>query len=158
MALQASSRMKNLLLFIPNLVRLCVRLLADARVPKTEKALVAGAIIYALIPLDLIPDMIPFVGQVDDAYLIALSLLRLMDRTDPAIVRQHWSGGGDVVELVGAMAMFAAKFLPRRIRRVLTSRVEVAADNLDLAKGLPKPLLRVQPEAELDAAESDPRL
>ncbi len=157
MALQASRRMKNLLLFIPNLVLLCVRLLTDARVPKTEKALVAGAIIYALIPLDLIPDMIPFVGQIDDAYLIALSLLRLAERTDPEIVREHWSGGGDVVELIGAMAMFAAKFLPQRIRRVLTARVEVASDNLDLAKGLPKPLLRTRPEPELDAASSEPR-
>ncbi len=155
MALHASRRMKNLLLFIPNLVILCVRLLTDARVPKTEKALVAGAIIYALIPLDLIPDMIPFVGQIDDAYLIALSLLRLAERTDPMIVREHWSGGGDVVELIGAMALFAAKFLPKRIRRVLTARVEVASDNLDLAKGLPKPLLRAQPEPELSAGSEN---
>lgn len=156
MALQANRRMKNLLLVIPNLVILCVRLLADARVPKTEKALVAGAIVYALIPLDLIPDMIPFVGQIDDAYLIALSLLRLGERTHPDIVREHWSGGGDVVELIGAMAMFTAKFLPKRIRRVLTARVEVASDNLDLAKGIPKPLLRTRPDPELDAAGSEP--
>jgi len=60
-----------------------VRLLGDSRVPTTEKALVAGAIIYAVIPFDLIPDMIPFVGQLDDAYLIAMTLLRLMDRTIP---------------------------------------------------------------------------
>ncbi len=153
MALQASRRMKNLLLFIPNLVLLCARLLADKRVPKTEKALVAGAIIYALIPLDLIPDMIPFVGQIDDAYLIALSLLRLAERTNPEIVREHWSGGGDVVELIGAMAMFAAKFLPKRIRRVLTAKVEVASDNLDL---IPKPLLRARPEPELEAVSSEP--
>lgn len=153
MALQASRRMKNLLLFIPNLVLLCARLLADKRVPKTEKALVAGAIIYALIPLDLIPDMIPFVGQIDDAYLIALSLLRLAERTNPEIVREHWRGGGDVVELIGAMAMFAAKFLPKRIRRVLTAKVEVASDNLDL---IPKPLLRARPEPELEAVSSEP--
>ena len=97
-ALLARRRLKNLLLFIPNMLLLCARLLADPRVPKTERALVAGAIIYAIIPFDLIPDMIPFVGQVDDAYLIALTLLRLMERTDPKVVREHWSGGGDVVE------------------------------------------------------------
>ena len=55
-ALKARSRLKNLLLFIPNMILLCGRLLTDARVPKTEKALVAGAIVYAIIPLDLIPD------------------------------------------------------------------------------------------------------
>ena len=87
------SRMKNLLLFVPNLVLLCGRLMVDPRVPTKERVLVAGAIIYAFMPFDLIPDMIPFVGQVDDAYLIALSLLRLATVTDPRVVRQHWRGG-----------------------------------------------------------------
>jgi uncharacterized membrane protein YkvA (DUF1232 family) len=127
---------------------LCARLLKDPRVPGTEKALLAGAIVYAIMPFDLIPDMVPFVGQIDDAYLIAMTLLRLMDRTDPAIVREHWSGGGDVVQLIGAAAMMAAKFLPKPIRRVLTSRVDAAPGKL---ADLKKPLLVVQPERELTA-------
>src|SRR6185369_2050763 len=118
------SRMKNLLLFVPNLVVLCGKLMVDPRVPAKERLLVAGAIAYAIVPLDLIPDMIPFVGQIDDAYLIALSLLRLMTIAEPAVVREHWRGGGDVVELIGSTALISAKFLPKRIRRVLTSRVE----------------------------------
>ena len=146
-ALKARSRLKNLLLFIPNMVLLCGRLLTDARVPKTEKALVAGAIVYAIVPLDLIPDMIPFVGQIDDAYLIAITLLRLIDRTDPKVVREHWNGGGDVVQLVEAMAMMTAKFLPKRIRRVLTSKVEIAPKK-DGAKGLQMPVLVVKPALE----------
>ena len=149
MAWQINRRLKNLLLFIPNMLLLCARLLTDSRVPATERALVAGAIVYALIPFDLIPDMIPFVGQVDDAYLIALTLLRLMKRTEPKVVREHWRGGGDVVELIGAAAMVAGKFLPKRIRRILTSRVEVAPGKLDDLKDFPKPLLvaRAEPEA-----------
>jgi len=149
MAAQINRRLKNLILFIPNMLLLCVRLLADKRVPAVDRALVAGAIVYAIIPFDLIPDMIPFVGQIDDAYLIALSLLRLMERTDPDIVREHWSGGGDVVELIGAAALMAAKFLPQRIRRVLTARVEVAPGKLEDLKNLPKPLLVARPELEL---------
>jgi len=148
-ALKARSRLKNLLLFIPNMVLLCGRLLTDARVPKTEKALVAGAIVYAIIPLDLIPDMIPFVGQIDDAYLIAMTLLRLIDRTDPAVVREHWNGGGDVVQLIEAMALLTAKFLPKRIRRVLTSKVEIDPKQSSKQKGLPLPVLVVKPGREL---------
>lgn len=148
-ALLARRRLTNLLLFIPNMLLLCARLLTDSRVPATERALVAGAIIYAIIPFDLIPDMIPFVGQIDDAYLIALTLLRLMERTDPKVVREHWSGGGDVVELVGAAALVAAKFLPQRIRRVLTSRVEVAPGKLEDLKDFPRPLLVARPEPEV---------
>jgi uncharacterized membrane protein YkvA (DUF1232 family) len=127
---------------------LCARLLTDSRVPATERALVAGAIVYAIIPFDLIPDMIPFVGQIDDAYLIALTLLRLMERTDSKIVREHWNGGGDVVEFVGAAALLAGKFLPKPIKRVLTSRVEAAPCKLEDLKDIPKPLLVVRPERE----------
>ncbi len=152
-ALLAKRRIKNLLLFIPNMLLLSARLLTDSRVPGTEKALLAGAIVYAIVPFDLIPDMIPFVGQIDDAYLIALTLLRLMERTDPRVVREHWSGGGDVVELVGAAAMLAAKFLPKPIRRVLTSRVEVAPGQLDDLTHIPKPLLVARPEPEAVASK-----
>jgi uncharacterized membrane protein YkvA (DUF1232 family) len=148
-ALLARRRLKNILLFVPNTLLLCARLLTDSRVPATEKALLGGAILYAIIPFDLIPDMIPFVGQVDDAYLIALTLLRLMQKTDPKVVREHWRGGGDVVELVGAAALVAAKFLPQRIRRVLTSRVEVAPGKLEDLKDFPKPLLVARPELEV---------
>jgi uncharacterized membrane protein YkvA (DUF1232 family) len=118
-------RMKNLLLFVPNLLLLSARLMIDPRVPVTERVVVAGAILYAFIPFDLIPDILPFVGQIDDAYLVALSLLRLMTVTDPLVVREHWRGGGDVVELVGATALVARKLLPPKIRRVLTAHVEV---------------------------------
>lgn len=116
--------MTNLVLIIPNLLLLCARLMVDGRVPAKERLLVAGAIVYAFVPLDFIPDMLPFVGQVDDAYLIALTLLRLMTVADPRVVREHWRGGGDVVELIGATALLAARLLPQKIRRVLTSRVE----------------------------------
>jgi uncharacterized membrane protein YkvA (DUF1232 family) len=127
------SRMKNLLLFVPNMLLLCARLMIDPRVPATERVLVGGAILYALIPFDFIPDMLPFVGQVDDAYLVAITLLRLMTVTDARVVRQHWRGGGDVVELVGSTALIARKLLPRRIRRILTEQVEIKPSLPELA-------------------------
>lgn len=118
------SRMANLLFFLPNLLVLCAHLMMDGRVPAKERLLVAGAIVYAVLPLDFIPDMLPFVGQIDDAYLVSMSLLRLMMVTDARVVREHWRGGGDVVELVGAVAMLASKLLPPKIRRVLTVQIE----------------------------------
>lgn len=146
-ATQMKRRVKNVLLFVPNMVLLCARLLTDPRVPRTEKALVGGAIIYAIIPFDLIPDMIPFVGQLDDAYLIALTLLRLVDRTDPNILREHWSGGGDIVQLAESMVTITAKLLPKRIRRVLTARVEMAKDKQRKHEGA---LFQVQSLAETE--------
>jgi uncharacterized membrane protein YkvA (DUF1232 family) len=134
---EAKARMKNILMFLPNMVRLCGKLLTDKRVPVAEKALFAGAIIYAIMPLDFIPDVLPFIGQVDDVYLIALTLMRLVTRTDESIVRQHWSGGGDIISLTDSVAKLAPMLLPQRVTRVLSAKVELApaAKNLQtLAK------------------------
>ena len=140
--------MTNLLLVIPNLLLLCARLMVDPRVPAKERLLVAGAIVYAFLPLDFIPDMIPFVGQVDDLYLIGLTLLRLMSVTDSRVVREHWRGGGDVVELIGSATLVAGKLLPKKIRRVLTSRVEAPNTPVGKSDTMLTPLLVERPVAE----------
>ena len=124
-------RMKNLLMFLPNMIALCGRLLTDRRVPAADKMLFAGAVVYALMPLDFIPDLIPFVGQIDDAYLISLTLLRLIHRTDARVVREHWRGGGDVVQLAEAVVSLAPRLLPGRVRRALSARVETVPGGLE---------------------------
>lgn len=125
-ALELKRRMKTLLLFLPNMIALCGRLITDRRVPRAEKALFAGAILYAVVPFDFIPDVLPFVGQIDDVYLISLALLRLINRTDESVVQEHWHGEGNVAQLANSIANIAPLILPKRVQRVLTSRVEVS--------------------------------
>ena len=148
MATQLKKRMKNLLLFLPNMVILCARLMVDSRVPRTERALFAGAVIYAIIPFDFIPDMIPFVGQIDDLFLIAMTVLRLIDRTDDLVVREHWRGGGDIIQLSESVATVAPLLIPRKISRVLLSKVKPTAEGSGLLVNASKfePLLVEVPE------------
>jgi len=129
---QLKSRMKNLLMFLPNMVILCARLMIDSRVPRVERGLFAAAVIYAIIPFDFIPDMIPFVGQIDDLFLISLTVLRLIDRTDDTVVREHWRGGGDIVQLAESAATIAPLLMPRRVSRVLLSKVKPTAEGSGL--------------------------
>jgi len=114
-------------MFLPNLVAMLGRLIKDTRVPNAEKALFIGAIVYVISPIDLIPDVLPFIGQVDDLYVVALCMLRLINKTDGSVVRQHWHGGGDIVSLAESVAALAPRFLPKRVARVLTARVELAS-------------------------------
>lgn len=123
---ELKGRLKSFLMFLPNLVTLLARLLKDGRVAAAEKALFLAAIVYVISPLDFIPDVFPFIGQVDDLYVVALTLLRLINRTDDTVVRELWPGGGDIVALADSIAGIAPKFLPRRVSRVITSRVEMA--------------------------------
>ena len=150
--LQLKSRMKNLLMFLPNLAALCFRLLKDARVPLAEKALFAAAIVYFISPLDFIPDVLPFVGQIDDLYLIALTLVRLVSRTDERVLRELWRGGGDVVQLVDTVIALAPRFLPKRVNRVLTSKVEMAkaGEIIDAVQKRDRPIIREIPQRELE--------
>lgn len=124
---ESKGRMKNFLMFLPNMVRLCGSLLVDGRVPVAEKALFAASIVYAISPIDLIPDIFPFIGQIDDIYLISLTLLRLLNYTDESVVRQHWKGGGDIVALASSVAGIAPAFLPQRVTRVLSSKVKMGS-------------------------------
>lgn len=118
--------LREALALIPNFLKLLYRLFKDSRAPLAEKALLAGTIIYVVSPLDFIPDLIPFIGQVDDIYLVALVILRLLSRTDGKVLREHWDGGGDLSALVGRIERAARYVLPRSIRRILLGRVEIA--------------------------------
>src|SRR5215470_371099 len=121
------ARMAELLLFIPNLLWLLVSLLRDDRVSKMDKAILAGTIIYVVSPIDIIPDFIPFIGQVDDAFLLAISILRLLNRADRSVVLDHWHGSVDIKELVTSIALVSEYFLPKKIKNVLRGRIERAS-------------------------------
>lgn len=147
---QIRGRMGSFLMFLPNMVRLLGRLLKDARVPTAEKALFLAAIVYVISPIDLIPDIFPFIGQVDDIYMVALTLLRLVNRTDETVVRELWPGGGDIVALSDSIAKIAPMLLPRRVQKILTTRVELAPAG-KLIRGIgnkDQPLVVVVPEPE----------
>ena len=123
---QARGILKEALMLIPNFLKLLYRLFKDSRVPKAEKALLVGAIVYIVSPLDFIPDVIPFIGQVDDLYLAALVVLRLLSRTNGEVLREHWDGGGDLAALVSRIERAARYVLPARVQRILLGHVEIA--------------------------------
>ena len=106
---------------LPNFLRLLGGLLADMRVSTTDKLLVAGAVAYILLPLDFIPDFIPFLGEVDDVFVLVLALQRLIANAGRSVLLDHWMGDP---KLLGALDLervlgAAAFFLPRRVRRRL---------------------------------------
>src|SRR5260370_40886695 len=71
---QMKSRMKELMLFIPNLVWWLVGLLRDDRISRADKAILARTIIYVISPLDIIPAIIRLIGQYAYPYLLATPL------------------------------------------------------------------------------------
>jgi uncharacterized membrane protein YkvA (DUF1232 family) len=78
--------------FIPDCLILFRRLLADDRVPRRRKLLLAGLIAYLAMPFDLVPDFIPVAGQLDDAIIVAFVLRTVVRAGGPDLLREHWPG------------------------------------------------------------------
>jgi uncharacterized membrane protein YkvA (DUF1232 family) len=104
---------------LPSLLKLVVRLMRDRRVSVATKALFATVALYVLAPIDLVPDMLGFVGLVDDVFFVGLALHRLLDAAGPDIMLEHWDGDPrdlgyfvEGVEQVGGV-------LPAKVRGIL---------------------------------------
>jgi uncharacterized membrane protein YkvA (DUF1232 family) len=72
--------------------KLAWRLLVDPRVPALTKLLPVGALVYLLSPIDLIPDVLPVLGQLDDLLVIVLGVRAFIALCPPELVRAYQSG------------------------------------------------------------------
>ena len=71
-------------------LRLWWRLLRDPHVPDTLKLLVpALALVYLLWPADILPDLLPLIGQVDDAAILLLAFSLFESLAPAAVVAKH---------------------------------------------------------------------
>ena len=73
----------------PTQVRLCWRLFRDPRVATWTKALLVAALAYVVLPTDFVPDVIPFLGQLDDAVIIATAARWFVRWCPTAVVQEH---------------------------------------------------------------------
>jgi uncharacterized membrane protein YkvA (DUF1232 family) len=115
---------RDVILFLPRLVALIGKLLLDPAVSPLDKLLLGGVVLYIASPIDILPDIIPVIGQLDDIYLIALSLLRLMNRSGEAKLREHWDGPEDIVEFLYKATDLATRYLPSAVRTAVRGWIE----------------------------------
>ena len=58
----------------------------DPRTPRLARWLVAGAVAYAVSPIDLIPDFVPVLGQLDDLLILPLAIWLAVRMTPPVVM------------------------------------------------------------------------
>jgi len=111
-------RWRDIARFIPAVVKLLGRLATDDRIERKRRLFAAGALGYALVPFDLLPDRVPILGKIDDAFLLMMALDGLVSGTDPAILEEHWDGAPeDLAAFTDAVAVLAG-VVPGRLRRI----------------------------------------
>jgi uncharacterized membrane protein YkvA (DUF1232 family) len=74
---------------LPSYIRLVWALLRDGRVPWAQKLILAGILGYIVLPIDLVPDVIPVLGQLDDIAVILLGLDLFIRSAPQDIVDEH---------------------------------------------------------------------
>lgn len=56
------------------------------------KLVLLALIAYLSVPIDLVPDFIPVVGQLEDVLVAALAFRYALRSGGPELLRQHWPG------------------------------------------------------------------
>ncbi len=74
---------------LPTYIRLVWALLRDGRVPVQQKLILVGIAAYLVFPIDLIPDFVPVLGQLDDLAVVLLGLDLFIRSAPPDIVEEH---------------------------------------------------------------------
>jgi len=90
--------------FVPDCVVLLRRLLRERRVPRARRLALLAALAYLIVPVDLVPDVIPVAGQLDDALVVALALRGLVRAAGAAVLVRHWPGPPGPLRLVLRLA------------------------------------------------------
>lgn len=94
-------RVKDFLLFAPDVFILLWRLANDPRVSGKDKVLLGTGLAYYIFPLDVVPELLVGpIGFVDDLVFGVYILNRLVVDTDESVLREHWSGSEDLLKMM----------------------------------------------------------
>jgi len=114
---RAGGVLRDLALFLPHFVLLLKRLIGDPRVPRRSKLVLGGTLLYLVSPLDVVPDFVPGLGQVDDVVVVLLALHSLLNRVDESVVLEHWDGNEDLIRAVRSGLSAVSQLLPGELER-----------------------------------------
>lgn len=109
------SKAVEVLLFLPDFVVLIFRLLKDPRVPAAAKVKLGLFTVYLASPIDIVPDFIPVLGQMDDLVGAVLVVRDILKSTPQEVVLEHWSGQDDVMKTISVVLDVAGELLGKKV-------------------------------------------
>jgi uncharacterized membrane protein YkvA (DUF1232 family) len=109
--------------FFKDLKDFLVNVANDERIPLRDKKVLMGLIALVISPIDLIPDWIPFFGQLDDLVMLAIILDYFFTVLDSNLLLSHYPWGMKSFARLRAMARMMQFFVPKFVKRRLWSYV-----------------------------------
>jgi uncharacterized membrane protein YkvA (DUF1232 family) len=81
--------MGRMVIKLPTYARVVWGIVRDPRTPVGLKGLLMAALAYVVLPVDLIPDAIPILGQADDLTVLLLVLDLFIQNAPPEVRAEH---------------------------------------------------------------------
>lgn len=96
------------IMIFPDICALLGRLLKDKRVSLKHKIIISSTLAYLAFPIDIFPDIIPFVGKLDDIGVVFFVLDKIVNEVSTDIILENWQGKEDILITLeeGAKFMF----------------------------------------------------
>lgn len=120
-------KVKNIsdyVLLVPDIISLIYRLLKDNRVPVKIKLIISGAISYVVVPSDLIPSKIPFIGEIDDIAVVFFALNRIVQDVDLKVLLENWEGSNELIIVLKSSLEYLVNFTKAQNLEKLCSVIE----------------------------------
>ncbi len=96
---------KDLATVLPACATTMRRLRRDPRVPRRSKVAVGIAALWALSPIDLIPEFLPVIGPLDDVIVVALALRYAARHVPREVLIEAWPAEERILDrLIGSAA------------------------------------------------------
>ena len=113
------------LLLVPDVFILLWRLTTDRRVSGKNKVLLGSAVAYFILPFDLMPEaLLGPLGYMDDLIFGVYVLNKMLTNTDVAVLREHWSGRQDVLDMIQSVLNAADSLVGDKILGKLKKMVK----------------------------------
>jgi len=115
----------------PMYARLLASLLTDSRTPVGRKATLGLALGYVVLGRDIIPDRVPFLGQLDDLVVVALAIEIFLDGLDESILNEKLQEAGISRTAYDEDVARVRRLVPGPLRRTahrIPEAIEAVAD------------------------------
>jgi uncharacterized membrane protein YkvA (DUF1232 family) len=91
----------------------------DDRIPLQNRIVLGGLVAYLLTPIDIIPDFIPILGWLDDAFVSLVILDYIFNSTDSDLILEHYPWSKASFEKMRVYVDRLSWLVPPRVKKIL---------------------------------------
>ena len=91
----------------------------DERIPLQNRVVLGGLLMYLLTPVDIIPEFIPILGWLDDAFFTVVVLDYVFNSADTDLILDHYPWSRTHFDRMKTFAERLSWMVPSRLKKML---------------------------------------